>query len=232
MSDMEHPPTVLPSKLGENEPNTGDDSHRNVNVGIVGTGMFVDSLQFVLSEHGMVSTNVGDLISSAISEAVVADADVYLVTRLEPEDGIPADNLRKLAAVGRGVVVLSDIISTEEAIEAGVSMLPRDVKIDGIIVGIRRAFEGEVVVAKPEKDTTAPTADAETMRARELASYLTPRETECLWMIYDGKKTIEMAETMDVTASTVSTYVKNLHFKLNTHSRLEIAALAAKYLIK
>jgi len=57
---------------------------------------------------------------------------------------------------------------------------------------------------------------------------LTPRESEVLRRIVAGQGTLQMAHEMNVSASTLRTYVKNLFSKLGTHSRLQAAALARR----
>jgi DNA-binding CsgD family transcriptional regulator len=57
---------------------------------------------------------------------------------------------------------------------------------------------------------------------------LTPRETEVLGRIVAGQDTAQMVREMDVTTSTLQTYVKNVLAKLGAHSRLEAAALASR----
>jgi DNA-binding NarL/FixJ family response regulator len=57
---------------------------------------------------------------------------------------------------------------------------------------------------------------------------LTPRENEVLRRIVAGQGTMQMASEMNIAASTLRTYVKNLLSKLGTNSRLQAAALAAR----
>lgn len=57
---------------------------------------------------------------------------------------------------------------------------------------------------------------------------LSPRETEVLARIAGGQSTREMSHAMNVTVDTVRTYVRNVLAKLGAHSRLQLAALAAR----
>lgn len=57
---------------------------------------------------------------------------------------------------------------------------------------------------------------------------LTPRETEVLRRIAAGQRTRQMAAEMEITVSTLRTYVKNVLTKLGVHSRLEAAAVATQ----
>ena len=56
---------------------------------------------------------------------------------------------------------------------------------------------------------------------------LTPRETEVLRRIVAGQSTRQMASEMNVSVSTLRSYVKNILAKLGAHSRLQAAAIAS-----
>ena len=55
---------------------------------------------------------------------------------------------------------------------------------------------------------------------------LTPRETEVLRRIVAGQSTTQMAGEMDITISTLRSYIKSILAKLGVHSRLQAAAIA------
>lgn len=57
---------------------------------------------------------------------------------------------------------------------------------------------------------------------------LSPRETEILARIVGGQSTRQMSCAMNITVDTVRTYVRNVLAKLGVHSRLQLAALAAR----
>jgi two-component system, NarL family, nitrate/nitrite response regulator NarL len=57
---------------------------------------------------------------------------------------------------------------------------------------------------------------------------LSPRETEILARIAGGQSTRQMSCAMNITVDTVRTYVRNVLVKLGAHSRLQLAALAAR----
>jgi two-component system, NarL family, nitrate/nitrite response regulator NarL len=57
---------------------------------------------------------------------------------------------------------------------------------------------------------------------------LSPRETEILARIAGGQSTRQMSSAMNITVDTVRTYVRNVLVKLGAHSRLQLAALAAR----
>jgi two-component system, NarL family, nitrate/nitrite response regulator NarL len=57
---------------------------------------------------------------------------------------------------------------------------------------------------------------------------LSPREKEIVVRIVSGQSTSQMSFAMNITVSTVRTYVKNVLAKLGAHSRLQLAALASR----
>lgn len=65
-------------------------------------------------------------------------------------------------------------------------------------------------------------------RRTRMAYDLTPREREVLRRLVAAESTGKMAREMDITTSTLRTYVKNVLSKLGAHSRLQAAALAAQ----
>jgi len=57
---------------------------------------------------------------------------------------------------------------------------------------------------------------------------MTSREKEVLRRIVAGQTTGQMSREMNVAASTLRAYVKNVLAKLGVHSRLEAAVLATR----
>jgi len=65
-------------------------------------------------------------------------------------------------------------------------------------------------------------------RDRHQLSELSPREKEIITRIAGGQSTRQMSCAMNITVSTVRTYVRNVLAKLGAHSRLQLAALASR----
>jgi two-component system, NarL family, nitrate/nitrite response regulator NarL len=63
---------------------------------------------------------------------------------------------------------------------------------------------------------------------RRTSVVLTPREAELVRRIVAGQGTRQMAREMNISISTLRTYVKNVLAKLGAHSRLEAAAVATR----
>jgi two-component system nitrate/nitrite response regulator NarL len=65
-------------------------------------------------------------------------------------------------------------------------------------------------------------------RRSHIPHSLTPREREVLRRIVAGQSSGQMAGEMNITVSTLRTYVKNVLTKLGAHSRLHAAAMATR----
>jgi two-component system, NarL family, nitrate/nitrite response regulator NarL len=65
------------------------------------------------------------------------------------------------------------------------------------------------------------------LRCRTAVEF-TPREAELVRRIVAGESTQQMAREMNISISTLRTYVKNVLAKLGAHSRLEAAAVATR----
>ena len=58
---------------------------------------------------------------------------------------------------------------------------------------------------------------------------LTPRETEILSLMAEGKSQEEISTLLGVTPNTLRTHVQNVLTKLAVHSKVEALALAIRY---
>lgn len=63
---------------------------------------------------------------------------------------------------------------------------------------------------------------------RDLAGVLTPRETEILRLVADGRSTRDVAETLSISVTTVRNHIQNILRKLDVHSKLEAVSLALR----
>lgn len=73
-----------------------------------------------------------------------------------------------------------------------------------------------------------PARDTVTSHPKNPLDELSPREKEIVARIARGQSTRQMSFAMNITVSTVRTYVKNVLAKLGAHSRLQLAALASR----
>jgi DNA-binding NarL/FixJ family response regulator len=66
-------------------------------------------------------------------------------------------------------------------------------------------------------------------RSPRLATYLTPREIECLGLLAAGLDTLEMSRRLGVSPATVRSHVQAVLTKLGVRTRLEAATLAIRH---
>jgi len=80
----------------------------------------------------------------------------------------------------------------------------------------------------PPRFPAKPKSQGHEMSSREKLLELSPREKEIVARIVEGQSTRQMSFAMNITVSTVRTYVKNVLAKFGAHSRLQLAALASQ----
>jgi two-component system nitrate/nitrite response regulator NarL len=144
------------------------------------------------------------------------------------EDGLTAARAIRLRYPDTAVVILSgtsDPAAAWEARELGVAgFLSKDQNVCQIAHALDMVASGRRVF-----DPRLPSHAGPVVPRRAHPLYeLTPRESEVLRRIVAGQSTGQMATEMNIAASTLRTYVKNLLTKLGTHSRLQAAALASR----
>jgi two-component system nitrate/nitrite response regulator NarL len=100
--------------------------------------------------------------------------------------------------------------------------LHKDHNVDHVVSALDVIAAGGVVF-DPLLSRLMPAGGA---RSTNSTYYLTPREKEVLHRIVVGQGTIQMSREMDISTSTVRSYVKNMLAKLGVHSRLEAAIRA------
>ena len=188
-------------------------------------------------------------IATAAAEGVAAAAeflpDVVLLDLSFPDrattNGTPADGTTDADAdpvgigaarairrdhPGTAVLVLSslaDPAAWSAALDIGVAgLLRKDQCVDAIGDALDVIAAGGVVFDQRLQANQRPG------RRRTSSLYvLTPREKEVLRRIMAGQSTGQMACEMNISTSTLRTYVKNVLSKIGAHTRLQAAALAS-----
>ena len=139
------------------------------------------------------------------------------------EDGFRAVREIRRQCPGTAVLVLSDLTEWRTYPQARdlevAGLVGKDLSVGQLIAALDAIVEGEVVFdpGPPQE----PLGNA-------LPADLTPRETEVLRRMAAGQDTRRMASEMNVTVSTLRTYVKNILAKLGAHSRLEAVTIASR----
>ena len=154
------------------------------------------------------------------------DACVLDLRFPDPPDGLMTACIIRERYPGTAVLVLSALIdpaSRSMAEQIGVSgFLRKDHNVDQVVSALDVIAAGGVVF-DPLVCSRLP---AEGARSFNSAYYLTPREKEVLHRIVVGQSTAQMSGEMNISTSTLRSYVKNVLAKLGVHSRLEAACRA------
>lgn len=150
-----------------------------------------------------------------------------------PEDGLRAVREIRGQCPGTAVLVLSDLSdrpACSQARELGIAgLMGKDRSVSQITAALDVIADGEAVFDRV-MDADAVLAQGPRREPPGIAAPadLTPREAEVLRRMVAGQDTRRMADEMNVTVSTLRTYVKNVLAKLGAHSRLEAVVLASR----
>lgn len=118
-----------------------------------------------------------------------------------------------------------------EMLQAGASgYVPKRAAPDDLITAIRAAHRGEVYIYPSlakllVSDFLSRGGDEET---KETINGLTPRESEVLFLLAEGKTNEEIAAMLGISVHTVARHRENLMGKLGLHSRSELVKYAIR----
>ncbi len=194
--------------------------------------VLLEGLTAVLSQLGYGIVATAPTRSRLLEEVRSSQADICVTGNHFPDDD-GVEVIGRITGTGTKVVVLTSDRNPETmhtALAAGASgYVHKSCSTDELVDVLRRVAGGEVVVAgsfpRPSDPTDANIA-AELLR---LATYLTPREFECLTLLADGLDTAAMARRLGISRTTVRSHVQAVLTKLGVHSRLEAASLATRF---
>jgi two-component system nitrate/nitrite response regulator NarL len=143
-------------------------------------------------------------------------------------DGLDAAREIRRRYPETAVLMLSGIADPAvlaEATRIGVAgLLRKDQDVDDIARALDVVASGGVVFGPVKKRQARSRGRAQAGRADDLTS----REREVLRRMVAGQGTSQMSREMNVTTSTLRSYVKNTLAKLGAHTRLEAAVLATR----
>lgn len=141
----------------------------------------------------------------------------------DPPDGLMTAHIIRTFFPGTAVLVLSGLVDSavrSTAREIGVSGFLRKDHNVGQVVSALDVIAGGGVAFDPLLSRPARTGGA---RFANSVDHLTRREKEVLQRIVAGQSTVQMSRGMNISTSTVRSYVKDVFAKLGVHSRLEAA---------
>lgn len=195
--------------------------------------VFMDSLSSVLTQVGH------HIVAAASTRARVLDSvrtfrpDLCIIEGHFPDgDGIAAIGEITGLSPATKVVVLTAEDEPEplrRALGAGAAgYLHKSRGVPALVEALRRVSAGEVVVEGTFASPPAASPLA-SQHLRLLATYLTPREFECLELLAAGLGTSVIAHRLGVSTTTIRSHVQAVLTKLGVHSRLEAASVAIRY---
>jgi two-component system nitrate/nitrite response regulator NarL len=195
--------------------------------------VFLDALTMVLTElgHNVVAATS---TRAALLDSVQALQPDACVMEAQFPDGDAIDAIAAIvdASPTTKVVVLTADDNPEpvrRALAAGaVGYLHKSRGIPALLGALHRVSFGEIVV----EGTFALAKGAEpgtSQHLQQLATYLTPRELECLELLAAGLSTVSIARRLGVSATTIRSHVQAVLTKLGVHSRLEAASVAIRH---
>jgi two-component system, NarL family, nitrate/nitrite response regulator NarL len=188
-----------------------------------------EALASVLQAHGHRVLAIATRASEGVAAVSTYQPDACLLdVRFPDGSGLDAARAMRQRHPGTKIVVLSclnDPAVVSEAKKAGVAgFVRKDQRTDSIVRAVEAVGDGGMAFgpAPPHQQGSRMTAEYRDNRLWAL----TPRETEVLRRIVAGQSTRQMASEMDVTISTLRSYIKSILAKLGVHSRLQAAAIA------
>jgi len=164
----------------------------------------------------------------AVQLAGTLEPDVVLMDLLLPKmDGISATALIRQALPDTQVVALTSVLedaSVVGAVKAGaIGYMLKNTESDELLNAIRAAAAGQVRLS-PEA-LARLTAE---IRSPESPEKLTPRETEVLRLLAEGRANKEIARDLGITEQTAKSHVHSILAKLGMLSRTQAALYAAR----
>jgi two-component system nitrate/nitrite response regulator NarL len=188
-----------------------------------------EALASVLQAHGHRVVAIATRPSEGVAAVSTHHPDACLLdVRFPDGSGLDAARAMHQRHPGTKIVMLSclnDPAVVSEAKKAGVAgFVRKDQRTDSIVRAVEVVGVGGMAFGPAPPHQQGSRIAAEYRDNRLWA--LTPRETEVLRRIVAGQSTRQMASEMDVTISTLRSYIKSILAKLGVHSRLQAAAIA------
>lgn len=199
---------------------------------------FGEALELALArEKDLRVIEVATDATQAIQAATEHQPDVVLMDVAMPGmNGIEATRRIKEADPDAAVLILSgyeDEHLLARAVAAGAAgMLQKTEAILNVATSVRRAHRGEPLHDEDEVEGAMRRLrhrrdkDAD---AKQRVDRLTPRETEILSLMAEGRSQDDIATVLGMSPNTLRTHIQNVLTKLGVHSKVEALALAIRH---
>lgn len=168
-------------------------------------------------------------VASAVASAAELRPALVLADYHLP-DGTGADVARALRRAAPTVSVLvltgdpSSVVLADVARSGAVGHLTKARDLGDVVTAVRLAASGEILFAPSELQRLLLSDRSE----QTLDDPLTARELEVLRMLAGGAGTAAAAELLGISTATLRAHVQAILRKLDSHSRLEAVAEAAR----
>jgi len=197
--------------------------------------LLLDAMTASLDGHGH------HVVGAVTDPSVVADRAAELrpdvcIMDLGFPGGSGIEAVRQVAQLvpSTRVLVLSastDPSAIRESFEAGaLGFVRKQDSIAGVLDAIAHLMNGEI--ALDPKLLRAAMSQPSVPRGRDApgTSYykLTPRETEVLKLIVEGRGTSDIADELHIAKSTARSHIQSVLVKTGVHNRLQVATLAVR----
>lgn len=193
--------------------------------------MVAQGLVRILSEQPDIEIiGTAGTVEDACASARLHRPDVVLMD-YELPDGNGVDAARRIKTEVPPTRVVMVTSYTDEsvlvgAIEAGCSgYVTKHKVIDEVVEAVRAAHAGEALISPVMLARLLPKLRP---TKRGLGSDLTAREVEVLQMLSNGLSNQAIAKDLVISVHTVRHHVQNIISKLDSHSKLEAVAAAAR----
>ena len=180
-----------------------------------------DAVSLFLKSEGVDEVATAENLQDALNAARNSQFDLALLDYNMPGmSGLEGIRRMKTAMNGGPVAILSGTATpavAQNAIEAGaIGFVPKTMSAKAMISAIRLMVSGEVFL---------PVSFQQQANEARVAN-LTPRETEVLRAVCDGKSNKEIARDLDLQEVTIKLHVKTLCRKLDARNRTQAAMIA------
>ena len=193
--------------------------------------MFAESVARMLgAEHDIEVVAVAGNVADAVRLVTSTDLDIAIVDfRLPDADGAEATRRIRAARPSVRVLMLTGMADDKmlmEAIEAGCSgLVTKDKALSELVQAVRLTSAGDAYLGPNLLAGLLPRLRS---GHRPVGSDLTKREREVLNLIADGLSNQAIAEQLFLSVHTVRNHIQTVLTKLDAHSKLAAAAIAAR----
>lgn len=189
---------------------------------------FAELLLGALERHpGLEGLGRAGTVRDALASVEAMHPDVVVMDiRLPDGDGIEASRLILESRPDTRIVLLNgdpQSVALRRAAAVGVAAyLPKDGPLSSLLAAIRHAEPWAMQVDPSLFDSVAvPPTEFD-------GPMLTPRETDVLRHLADGKDVARTAQQLGISVNTCRGYVKTILTKLGAHSQLEAVVVAMR----